>query len=165
VLEQWNSLPATDTWAANTRDGLDAWAERVAHERAHAAPSVATARQQVEVASEVLKQTRWRHGAEAEELNVGIYGRRDAASIRTVSGAHSAEARAQRWQQYADASRADLAHIESLPIGRAVQVIETRRAQVPQSGVRRTAAARNTRLDLRTEHRIEQADPELGRSM
>lgn len=165
VLDQWNSLPATGRWAANTRDGLDAWAERVAYARAHAAPSVSTARQQVEVASEVLKQARRRHRAEAEELTIAVYGPRDAASIRTVSGAHSAGACAQRWQQYADASRADLAHIESLPIGRAVQFIETRQAQVPRAGVGRTAAARDGRLDLRTEHRIEQADPELGRSM
>ena len=165
VLDQWNSLPATGPSDANTRDGLDAWAERVAYERAHAAPSVATARQQVEVAGEVLKQTRWRHRAEGKELTIGVYGRRDAASLRTVSGAHSAEARAQRWQQYASASRADLAHIESLPIGRAVRFIETRQAQVSEAGVGRTAAARDARLDLRTEHRIEQADPELGRSL
>ncbi len=165
VLDQWNSLPATGPWAANTRDGLDAWAERVAYERARAAPSVATARQQVEVAGEVLKQTRWRHRAETEELTIGVYGRRDAASLRTISGANSAEARVQRWQQYADASRADLAHIESLPIGRAVRFIETRNAQAARAGVGRTAAGRNARLVLRTEHRIEQADPEFGRSM
>lgn len=165
VLDQWHSLPAADTWAAKTRDGLDAWAERVAYERADAVPSVSTARQQVEVAGEVLQQTRWRHRAETEELTIGVYGRRHAASLRTVSGAHSAEARAHRWQQYADASRADLAHIESLPIGRAVRFIETRQAQAPQAGEGRTPTARDARLDLRTEHRIEQADPELGRSM
>lgn len=159
VLDQWSSLPATGPWAANTRDGLDAWAERVAYERAHAASSVAAARQQVEVAGEVLKQTRWRHRAEAEGLTIGVYGRRDAASLRTVSGAQSAEARAQRWQQYASASRADLAHIESLPIGRAVRLIETRQAQVSEAGVGRTAAGRDERLDLRTEHRFEQAAP------
>lgn len=118
------------------------------------------------MAGNVLKQTRWRHRAETEELTIGIYGRRDAASLRTVSGAHSAEARAQQWQQYAVASRADLAHIESLPIGPAVQFIETRQAQVPQAGAGRRAAAHDARLDLRTEHRIEQqANPELGRSM
>ena len=165
VLDQWNSLPATDTWAATTRDRLDAWAERVAYQRAHAAPSVATARQQVKAAGEVLKQTRWRHRAESEELTIGVYGRRDAASLRTVSGAHSAEARAQRWQQYADASRADLAHIESLPIGRAVHYIETRQAQAPEAGAGRRAA-HDARVDLRTEHRIEQqTNPQLGRSM
>jgi hypothetical protein len=61
--------------------------------------------------------------------------------------------------------RADLTRIESLPIGRAVLVIETRRARALQVKVDQTAATRNTRLGVPTERRIGQTDTELGPSM
>lgn len=163
VLIRWGSVPATGRWAATTRDGLEAWAARVTHQRAEAQPVVASARQDVARADEALKQTQWRHRAETEDLTLRIYGRRDAASVRTVSGVHSAQARAQRWRQHADAARADLTRIESLPIGRAVQFIESRRARALQ--VERTAATHNARLGVPTERRIGQTDPEFGRSM
>lgn len=155
-------MPATVGWAVTTRDGLDAWAARVAHQRAEAQPVVASGRQDVARANEALKQTRWRHRAETEDLTLGIYGRRDAASVRTVSGANSAFCRAQRWRRYADAARADLARIESIPMGRAVQFIETRRSQALQVKAEQTAAARHTKLGVSTEPRIEQTDRELG---
>jgi hypothetical protein len=81
------------------------------------------------------------------------------------NGERSAQGRAQRWQRYADASRADLARIESLPIGRALQFIETRRAQALQVEVEVevAAAAHSARLGVPTERRIRQTDPELGR--
>jgi hypothetical protein len=125
---------------------------------------VSTARQQVERAGEALKQIRWRHRGEAEELNLRVYGRRDAASYRSTSGTRSAEGRAERWRVYADAARADLARIESLPIARAVQLIEMHRAQAVQVEAER-AAARRPRRGLPTEPRIEQTDPEFGRGM
>jgi hypothetical protein len=165
ALTRWGSVPATGRWAATTRDGLEAWAARVAYQRAESQPVVASARQDVAHAQEALKQTRCRHRAETEELTLRIYGRRDAASVRTVSGRHSAQARAQRWWQHADAVRADLTRIESLPIGRAVLVIETRRARALQVKVDQTAATRNTRLGVPTERRIGQTDTELGPSM
>ena len=165
VLIRWGSVPATGRWAATTRDRLEAWAARVVHRCAEAQPVVASARQDVARAEEALKQTRWRHRAETEDLTLRLYGRRDAASVRTISGVHSAEARAQRWRQYADAARADLTRIESLPIGRAVQFIESRRARALQVEVERTAATRSARLGVPTERRIGRAAPELGRSM
>lgn len=157
-------MPATGRWAATTRDGLAAWAARVAHQHAESQPLVATARQQVAQAGDALKQIRWKwkHRTENEELTIRVYGRRDAASFRTVSGAHSAQGPAQRWQQYADASRADLARIESLPLGRAVQFIETRRVQARQVEVEQAAAAHLARLGVSTEPGIEQTDPALG---
>jgi hypothetical protein len=163
--DRWGSLPDTARWAATTRDGLEAWAARVAHQRTEAQPVVARARHDAARAIEALKQTRWRHRAEAEELTVGVYGRRDAASLRTVSGAHSAQAGAQRWQQYADASRAELARIESLPIGRAVQFIESRRPRTAQVAVERTGAAHRPRLGVPRERRHGPTDAELGRSL
>jgi len=165
VRIRWGSVPATGRWAATTRDGLEEWAARVTHQRAEAQPVVASARQDVARADEALKETRWRHRAEAEDLILRIYGRRDAASVRTVSGVHGAQARAQRWRHYADAARADLTRIESLPIGRAVQFIESRRARALQVEVERTAATHSARLGVPTERRIGQTDPELGRSI
>ncbi|MEO6630038.1 MAG: hypothetical protein ABIP03_15895, partial [Aquihabitans sp.] len=156
------SAPTTGRWVATTRDGLDAWAARVTHERAEAQPVVASARQDVARASEALKQTQWRHRTETEDLTLRIYGRRDAASARTVSGANSAYGRAQRWRQYAGTSRADLARIESLPIGRAVQFIETRRSQALQVKAEQAAAARPTKLGVSMGRRIELTDPEFG---
>ena len=111
---------------------------------------------------EALKQTRRRHRAEAEELTIGVYGRRDAASLRTVSGAHRAQARAQRWQQNADVARDDLARIESLPIERAAQFIETSQAQAMQAEDMQTPTARGARRGLPTEHGSQHTDPELG---
>ena len=137
----------------------------MAHQRADAEPLVTNARQQVAQAGEALKQIRWRHRTENEELTIGVYGRRDAASYRTVSGERGAQGRAQRWHRYADASQADLARIESLPIGRAVQFIETRRAQALQVEVEQAAAAHRAKLGAPTARRIEQTDPALGRGM
>jgi AAA domain/TrwC relaxase len=165
ALDRWGSLPATAKWAATSRDGLEAWATRVARQRADAEPLVTNARRQVAQAGEALKQIRWRHRTENEELTIGVYGRRDAASLRRFNGERSAQGRAQRWQRYADASRADLARIESLPIGRALQFIETRRAQALQVEVEQAAAAHSARLGVPTERRIGQTDPELGRRM
>lgn len=164
VLNRWGSVPATGRWAATTRDGLEAWAARVAYQRAEARPVVASASQDVARADEALKQTRWRHRAETEDLTQRIYGRRDAAYVRTVSGVHGAQARAQRWRQYADASRADLTRVGSLPIGRAVQFIESGRARALVE-VERTAAIRSARLGGPTERRIGQPDSELRHSL
>ena len=132
---------ATSRWAANTRDGLDAWAKRVAHARAKAEPPVSSARQQVEQTGEVQKQIWWRHRTQVEELTIRVYGRRDAASYRATTGARSAQGCAQLWRQHADAARADLARIESLPLGRAVHSIKTRPAHTHQVQVEQAAAA------------------------
>ncbi len=161
VLDRWGSTPDPDSWAATTRDGLEAWAARVAHERAETDPLVAEAREQVARTGKALQQIRWRHRTETEELTIGVYGRRDAASFRTVSGTNTARGRAQRWQQYADTSRAGLARIESLPIGRAVQLIETRRSPALQVQAEQAAATHKAR-GVSPERRIEQTDPQLG---
>ena len=162
---RWGSVPAAGRWAATTRDGLEAWAARVAHQRAEAQPVVDRARQEVARADEALKQARWRHRAETEDLTLRINGRRSTASFRAVRGEHSAQARAQQWRQYADSARADLTRIDSLPIGRAMQFIELRRAQALQVDVERTAAAHSARLRVPTERRIGQTDPEVGLRM
>nr|WP_269634819.1 MobF family relaxase [Nocardioides sp. CF8] len=165
VLNRWGSVPATGRWVATNRDGLEAWAARVAHQRAEAQPVVASASTDVARADEALKQTRWRHRAETEDLTQRIYGRPDAAYVRTVSGVHGAQARAERWRQYADAVRADLTRIESLPIVRAVQLIESARAQALQVEVDRTVANHRARLGVPTDRRIRPTGPDVGRSM
>ena len=160
VVDRWGSVPDTGRWAAATRDGLEAWAARVAHQRTEAQPVVASARHDVTRACDALKQIRWRHRVEAEELTIGVYGRRDAASIRTVSGTHSAQARAQRWREYADTARANLTHIESLPIGRAVHYIESSRARTLEIEVEQAAATHGAGLGAPTQRRIGPTDPE-----
>ena len=165
ALTRWGSVPATGRWAATTRVGLDAWVARVTHQRAHDDPDVAPARQDVARADEALRQTRWRHRSETKDLTLQIYGRRDAATFRNVSGVHSAEARAKRWREYADTVRADLDHIESLPIGRAVHHIESRRARALKIEAERAAATHGTGLGAPTERRIGPTDPDRGLSM
>jgi hypothetical protein len=165
VVNRWGSVPDTGRWAATTRDGLEAWAARVAHQRTEAQPVLASARQHVARAGDALKQIRWRHRVEAEELTIGVYDRRDAASIRTVSGTHSAQARAQRWREYADTVRADLTHIESLPIGRAVHYIESSRARALEIEVEQAAATHGAGLGAPTQRRIGPTDPERGLSI
>lgn len=164
VLDRWGSLPGTGKWTASNPDGLDAWAERVARQRVEAESVVMSARQHVEQAGKALKQIRWRQRGEAEELNLRVYGRRAAASYRSMRGRNSADGRAQQWRKYEDASRADLARIESLPIRQAVQFIEKRRAKALHVQVEQTAAARRS-FGASTSPRIERTDPRLGRGM
>ena len=164
ALGRWGSVPATGRRAA-TRDGLATWAFGVAHQGADAERLVAHGHQQVAQARGALKQIRWRHRAETEELAIRIYGRRDAASLRAVSGAHRARGRAQRWQQYAHAARADLTRIESLPLGRAVQLIETRRTHAAEVEIRQTAASGRTSVGVSTDRRTEPTDPWLGHGL
>jgi hypothetical protein len=166
AVDRWGSVPATGRWAATTRDGLEAWATRAAHERADAEPLVADARQQVVRAGEALQRIRWRHRRETEEVTLSVYGRRDAASLRTTSGAYGAEGRAQRWLEYADAARNDLARIESLPIGRAVQLIETRQGMALQAEVEPVGPARRGTPGASTEwRRTNHSEPDLGRTI
>ncbi len=166
AVGRWGSVPATGRWAATTRDGLETWAAWVAHKRAEAEPLVVHARQQVARAGEALLRIRWRHRRETDELALSIYGRRDAASLRTSSGAYGAAGRAQRWQEYADAARNDLAHIESLPIERAVRLIEARQVMALQAEAESVVPARSATTGTSTEwRRINQSDPDLGRTM
>jgi hypothetical protein len=94
---------------------------------------------------------------------VGIKGQRDAVFRRAIGGPNSAAGRAQRWRRHADELRSYITHIESLPIGRAVQFIDTRRAQA--LGVEQAAAARSQRLEPLPERAIHRQDPKLGRGM
>lgn len=130
TLARWGSLPSPSKWDANTRDGLDAWAKRVADERAESQPVTSRALQEVKAAGEELRQVRWRHQRESEGLRLQAYGRRDAASHRATAGTRSAASRAERWRLRVDAARADLAQIESLPVGRALEFIEARRERI-----------------------------------
>jgi hypothetical protein len=67
--------------------------------------------------------------------------------------------RAERWREHAAATRIELTRIESLPIGRAVRLIEMQRAQAAvQVEVERT----RPQLGAPTERRVEQTDPELS---
>jgi hypothetical protein len=163
VLDRWGSVPDPGRWGIKTRDSLEPWAERAATERADADPKVIEARQQAQQAEEALRQARSRHRREAEELMVGINGQRDAVFRRGINGSNSAAGRAQRWQKYADELRSYLARIESLPIGRAVQLIERRRAQALE--VEQAAVARSHRFDPTATRPIDRQDPELGRGM
>ena len=61
----------------------------------------------------------------------------------------------------AEAPRAYLAHIESLPIGRAVQFIRDTPSSSPRVEVNQAAADHSHRLHVSTGRRIEQTDPSL----
>jgi len=164
VRTRWGSVPGTGRWGIQTDDSVDDWAERVAAERADAEPPVADAQRQARSAREALTQTRAHHREEAQALTVQIFGPHDAMRHRAHTGPNGAEGRAQRWQEYADAARATLTRLESLPTGRAVQFIETRRAQAAQVEVN-PGGARRTRLVATTQHRLEPPDPGLNISM
>lgn len=164
LLRRWGSVPASDVSAATTRDGLETWAVRVAHQCAEAQPVVASARQDLARADEAVKEIRWRHRAETKDLNRRIYGLRDGAYVRSGSGTQSAKARAQRCRQYADAARSDLARIESLPIGRAVQFIESRRARAAQVEAHRTAVTNSASRVVPTQRRLGGTGPDLDRN-
>lgn len=163
VLDCWGSAPDPGRWGIKTRDSLEPWAERAATQCTDADPKVIEARQQAQQAEEALRQVRSRHRREAEELLIGINGQRDAVFRRGISGPNSAGGRAQRWQKRADELRSYLARIESLPIGRAVQLIEARRAQAVQ--VEQAAAARSHRLEPTPEHPIDRQHPGVGHGM
>ncbi len=160
ALARWGSLPSTSKWSANTRDGLDAWVARVAHEHAEAVPLVSVARQQVEQSTEAQRQLRQRHHQESDDLRLRVYGRLDAASYRVTAAARSPKERSEHWRNHAEAARADLAHIESLPVGRAVQFIEAGRVQALKS--EHAVANRRSRLDVSEERRWERPDPAPG---
>jgi hypothetical protein len=163
VRDRWGSVPDPGRWGIKTRDSLEPWAEHAATERADADPKVIEARQQAQQADEALRQTRSRHRLEADELMVGINGQRDAVFRRGIGGPNSAAGRAQRWQKHADELRSHLARIENLPIGRALQLIEMRRAQALE--VERAAAASTHRLEPAPEPPIQRQGPGLGRAM
>lgn len=163
VLDRWGSVPDPGRWGIKTRASLEPWAERVAAELADAEPTVIEARQQAQQAEEALRQTRSRHRRESQDLMIGVNRQHAAVSRRGTIGPVGAAGRAQRWQMHADELRTYLARIESLPIGRAVQLIETRRAQALE--VEQAAIARNHGLDPTTGRPIGRHDPELGRGI
>jgi hypothetical protein len=162
-LDRWGSVPEPGRWGIKTRDSLEPWAERVATERADTEPTVIKARQHAQQAEEALRQTRSRHRREAEDLARGVNGQRAGVPYRAISGPNNAAGRAQRWQEHADELRFYLARIESLPIGRAVQLIETRRAQALQ--VEQATAAHRHTLEPKPEHPIDRQHPQLGLGM
>lgn len=163
VLDRWGSVPDPGRWGIKTRDSLEPWAERVAAERADAEPTVVDARHHAQQAEEALRQTRFRHRREAEELTVEVDRQCDAVPHRGISGPRRAKGRAQHWQEHADELRSYLARIESLPIGRAVQLIQTHWAHALE--VEQSAAARSHRLEPTPERAIHRQDPGLGRGM
>lgn len=165
VLDRWGSVPDPGRWGIKTRDSLEPWAERVAAERADAEPTVITARQQAQRAEEALRHTRSRHRREAGDLTIGVNRQLAASSHRGFSGPRSAADRAQRWQKHADELRSYLTRIESLPIGRAVQLIEMRRTQALQVEVERAAVAHRHTLDPMLERPTHREDPGLGHGM
>ena len=162
VLDRWGSVPDPGRWGIKTRDSLEPWAERVAAERADAEPTVIEARHQAQQA-EALRQARSRHRREAENLTIGLNGQRGAVALRGITGPNNAAGRAQRLQEHADELRSYLARIESLPIGRAVQLIQTHRAHALE--VEQAAAARSHRLEPTPERPIDRQHPELGLNM
>jgi hypothetical protein len=163
VLDRWGSVPDPGRWGIKTRDSLEPWAERAAAESADADPKVIEARQQAQQAEEALRRVRSRHRREAEELMIGINGQRDAVLRRGVGGPYSAAGRAQRWQRHAEELRSYLTRIESLPIGRAVQLIETLRAQALKG--EQAAAARSYVLEPKPERPMDRQHPQLGLGM
>ena len=133
LLDRWGSVPDPDRWAQRTRDSLQPWAERVAALVAEEQPQVTAARQATDQAAEQVAQIRNQHRREAQELTIAVYGRRGAASFRTMSGPNSAKNRAQRWLEHGEGLREYKTRIESLPIWRALRLIELRRAAEGQS--------------------------------
>lgn len=161
VHSRWGGVPDTDRWMT-TRDGLESWTARVAEQRTEDHPVVVAARERAAHAKEAWDQTRWRHQREAAELTAQVYGGIPMTSYRAISGSNSAKARAQRWQQYADDLGVYLARIESLPTGRAVKLIETRRTQAHGVSVERQEAAHRDRHGVSTAPQNERSDPGLG---
>ncbi|MAY94960.1 MAG: TrwC relaxase [Nocardioides sp.] len=160
LFDRWGSVPDPGRWGIKTRDSLEPWAERVAVQRADAEPAVIEARRQAQQAEETLQQNRTRHRHEAEDLTIGLNGQRAAVPHQGISGRNRAAGRARRWQRQADELRSYLAHIESLPIERAVQLIETRRTQALEG--EQVSAARSKRLEPKPEHPIDRQYPRLG---
>ncbi len=141
LFDRWGSIPDTGRWALKTRDSLEPWAERVATTCADESAHVQDARQATSGTTDALHRVMNRHGREAHELTVAVYGPRDAASARKASGPNSAQGRAERWIQRSESFRDYLTRIESLPVGRAVSLIERRRAVEEQSALyKRTRA-------------------------
>lgn len=155
---RWDSVPGSSRWT--TQDVLMPWAANVADQRADDHPAVVAARERVADAKDALNQTRWRHQRERADLEAQVYGGIARASYRSVRGSNSAEARASRWDQYTGELVAYLDRIESLPIGRAVQLIETRGTRAHQ--VEEAAAAHRARHVVSAERRIGPTEPELG---
>jgi hypothetical protein len=164
ALDHWGSAPDTGRWGLPTRDSLKTWAERVAGEHTDAELHVVDAQRRVREAEEALKQTRSRHSREALELTVGVYGRHDANSYRAIRRPNNARGRAKRWQQLAEAAHRDLAVIESLSVGRALQFIEARRPGAGRSEVERTTRPHPAPSIVSAQHQVEREDngPVLG---
>lgn len=163
MRNRWGSVPGTSNWT--TRNVLEPWAAQVADQRTDDHPAVADARERANDAKDAWDQTRWRHRRERADLEAQVYGGTARASYRSIRGSNSAEARAQRWEQHAEELGAYLDRIESLPTGRAVQLIETRRTQAHQADVEETAAAHRARRVVSSERRIGPAGPELGHGL
>ena len=162
TVDRWGSVPDTSRWAATTRDGLEAWAARVAHQRTEAQPAVASARQDVARTDEALKQTRRRHRAEAEELTVGVYGRRDAASRpnsqRSPPRPSSSATMAAERRRGARRPRP-----HRIPPNRTSRAIHRNKPGTSNAGRgHATTTARGARRELPTEHGSQHTDPELG---
>jgi hypothetical protein len=158
VLDKWGSIPDTGRWGHRTRDSLETWAERVASDHADAVPSVLAARRRAHDANVALTQIRQRQRNEAAELADAVYGRRHSSSHRGMSGLNSAEGRSVRWQQRADGLRTYLARIESLPIDRALSLIEAQQAKAECAGPPRPAPHRTQSFELPAKSHVQQAN-------
>lgn len=139
VYARWGSVPDTGRWGHNTYDSREPWAERVAAEQAEGLTVVVNAKLRALKADQELKQTRWRHRQEAEDLTLAVYGRQDAFYGK-VHGSDNADGRAQRWRQRASELRVHLARIVALPVGEAAGVVMSSRAADAQALARRRDA-------------------------
>lgn len=101
-----------------------------------------------------------RRGRDSRDLRIQVYGPRDGTSSRATAGRRSAQARASLWSVRADWAHADLAYIESLPAKRAVEFIETRRAQALEGG--HAAAIPVRRPTVSEAHRTQPPESGLG---
>ncbi|MFC4244008.1 MobF family relaxase [Gryllotalpicola reticulitermitis] len=131
VREHWGEVP-------QSRDAIPAWAQQAARQTAETAPAVVHARKQLTEAQVARRDLTARQMHERATL------RRQLLADHTPSTVRQA---VQRLQQQAEAARADLARIEALPPGEAVEFI---RARVQQEQACREAVLALAERQART---------------
>lgn len=128
LRERWDTTP-------NTPDGLEAWAENVAQNRANRLPAAVDAERQAADAHTTANQTANRHLAEMRNLRERIYG----PEGRYPDG--GPERRAEQWTVHADTLRRTLADIEAVSTKQAVQFIQQQHAETEEKRAAAAAAA------------------------
>ena len=126
---RWGTLPQTP-------DGIEPWAATVAQREADADPRITETRNRADEARHEQHRLTGRQMRERADLRRQMFGNRTPSSAQT---------RAARWQERAEAARRDLAAIESLPMVEAAQLVSAQQEQAQhetaESAARRSPAA------------------------